>query len=87
MYGRIIDGVWHDTGNQLKYLKAVVDVALESEEYSKEFLANNKNIFHFILTDENENTIETNGLNIVFQEDIIFIFIFLFSERRVLCQI
>lgn len=37
VYGRIIDGVWHDTGNQLKYLKAVVDVALESEEYSKEF--------------------------------------------------
>jgi UTP--glucose-1-phosphate uridylyltransferase len=37
VYGRIIDGVWHDTGNQLKYLKAVVDVALESEEYGEEF--------------------------------------------------
>lgn len=37
VYGRIIDGVWHDTGNQLKYLKAVVDVALESKEYGEEF--------------------------------------------------
>jgi len=37
VYGRIIDGVWHDTGNQLKYIKAVVDVALESEEYGEEF--------------------------------------------------
>jgi len=36
VYGRIIDGVWHDTGNQLKYIKAVVDVALESEEYGTE---------------------------------------------------
>lgn len=37
VYGKIIDGVWHDTGNQLKYLKAVVDVALESDSYGKEF--------------------------------------------------
>ncbi len=36
VYGRIIDGVWHDTGNQLKYIKAVVDVALESGEYGEE---------------------------------------------------
>lgn len=36
VYGRIIDGVWHDTGNQLKYIKAVVDVALESDEYRDE---------------------------------------------------
>lgn len=36
VYGRIIDGVWHDTGNQLKYIKAVVDVALESDEYGAE---------------------------------------------------
>lgn len=36
VYGRIIDGVWHDTGNQLKYIKAVVDLALESEEYGAE---------------------------------------------------
>lgn len=36
VYGRIIDGVWHDTGDQLKYIKAVVDVALESGEYGEE---------------------------------------------------
>lgn len=36
VYGRIIDGVWHDTGNQLKYIKAVIDVALESDEYGDE---------------------------------------------------
>ncbi|KKW03673.1 MAG: Nucleotidyl transferase [Candidatus Saccharibacteria bacterium GW2011_GWC2_48_9] len=36
VYGRIIDGVWHDTGNQLKYIKAVVDLALESDEYGAE---------------------------------------------------
>ena len=35
VYGRIIDGVWHDTGNQLKYIQAVVDVALESDEYGE----------------------------------------------------
>jgi len=33
VYGQFIDGIWHDTGDQLKYIKAVVDVALESEEY------------------------------------------------------
>lgn len=37
VYGKFIDGIWHDTGNQLKYLKAVVDVALESEEYGQAF--------------------------------------------------
>lgn len=37
VYGKFIDGVWHDTGNQLKYLKAVVDVALESDEYGDAF--------------------------------------------------
>lgn len=36
VYGRIIDGVWHDTGNQLKYIKAVVDMALENSEYGTE---------------------------------------------------
>ena len=36
VYGRFIDGVWHDTGNQLKYIKAVVDLALESEEFGPE---------------------------------------------------
>jgi len=36
IYGRFIDGVWHDTGDQLKYIKAVVDLALESDEYGEE---------------------------------------------------
>lgn len=36
VYGRLIDGVWHDTGDQFKYIKAVVDLALESESYGKE---------------------------------------------------
>jgi UTP--glucose-1-phosphate uridylyltransferase len=36
IYGYFIDGVWHDTGDQLKYIKAVVDLALESEEYGDE---------------------------------------------------
>ena len=33
VYGRFIEGIWHDTGDQLKYIKAVVDVALESPVY------------------------------------------------------
>lgn len=37
LYGRFIDGVWHDTGDQLKYMEAVVDLALESEEYGEAF--------------------------------------------------
>lgn len=39
VYGRIIDGVWHDTGNQLKYIKAVVDLALEREDFGPELKA------------------------------------------------
>ena len=35
VYGRFIEGIWHDTGDQLKYIKAVVDVALESGEYGE----------------------------------------------------
>ena len=35
-YGCFIEGVWHDTGDQLKYIKAVVDLALETEEYGAE---------------------------------------------------
>ncbi len=41
VYGQFIDGIWHDTGDQLKYIKAVVDVALESDTYGntlREFL-------------------------------------------------
>lgn len=37
VYGQFIDGIWHDTGDQLKYLKAVVDVALESDIYGAAF--------------------------------------------------
>jgi len=37
VYGQFIDGIWHDTGDQLKYLKAVVDVALESSVYGADF--------------------------------------------------
>lgn len=37
VYGCFIDGVWHDTGDQLKYLEAVADVALESPKYGKDF--------------------------------------------------
>lgn len=33
LYGKFIEGVWHDTGDQLRYIKAVVDLALESPEY------------------------------------------------------
>lgn len=37
VYGCFIDGVWHDTGDQLKYLQAVVDIALESDLYGNDF--------------------------------------------------
>jgi len=37
VYGQFIEGTWHDTGDQLKYLKAVVDVALESDIYGQAF--------------------------------------------------
>jgi UTP--glucose-1-phosphate uridylyltransferase len=37
VYGRFIEGVWHDTGDQLKYLEAVVDTALTSEKLGVEF--------------------------------------------------
>lgn len=37
VYGQFIDGIWHDTGDQLKYIKAVVDVALESDVYGEAF--------------------------------------------------
>ncbi len=35
VYGKFIEGVWHDTGDQFKYLQAVIDVALESPQYGK----------------------------------------------------
>lgn len=39
VYGQFIEGVWHDTGDQLKYLMALVDVALASEAYGADFAA------------------------------------------------
>jgi UTP--glucose-1-phosphate uridylyltransferase len=39
VYGQFIEGVWHDTGDQLKYLMALVDVALATEAYSADFSA------------------------------------------------
>ncbi len=37
VYGRIIDGVYHDTGDKLKYLQAVVDTALANPDISQGF--------------------------------------------------
>ena len=37
VYGKKIEGVYHDAGNKLKYLQAVVDVALESDEFGEDF--------------------------------------------------
>ncbi|HEX6258179.1 MAG TPA: UTP--glucose-1-phosphate uridylyltransferase [Candidatus Saccharimonadales bacterium] len=39
VYGEFIVGTWHDTGDQLKYLKAVVDTALSSEKLGADFEA------------------------------------------------
>jgi UTP--glucose-1-phosphate uridylyltransferase len=37
VYGCSIDGVWHDTGDPLKYIQALVDEALESPKYGDAF--------------------------------------------------
>ena len=37
VYGQFIEGVWHDTGDQLKYLQAIVDNALVHEKLSGPF--------------------------------------------------
>ena len=37
VYGCFIDGIWHDTGDQLKYLFAVVDYALVNKDYGMAF--------------------------------------------------
>jgi UTP-glucose-1-phosphate uridylyltransferase len=36
--GQVIEGVYRDTGNPVKYIQTVVDMALESPNYSKDFL-------------------------------------------------
>lgn len=43
VYGKFVDGVYHDTGDPLKYIQAVVDVALDHPEYGpalEQFLRN-----------------------------------------------
>ncbi len=37
VYGCSIDGVWHDTGDHMKYLKTVVEEALVSPKFGKDF--------------------------------------------------
>lgn len=37
VYGQVISGVWHDTGDPLKYLKVVVDMALANDVYGTDF--------------------------------------------------
>lgn len=37
VYGQFINGIWHDTGDQLKYLEAIVDNALVHPKLSDEF--------------------------------------------------
>lgn len=39
VYGQFIEGIWHDTGDQLKYLQAIVDNALVHETLSEPFRA------------------------------------------------
>lgn len=37
VYGRVIDGVWHDAGDKSRYLQAIVDYALEDPTLAEEF--------------------------------------------------
>ena len=37
VYGQVIDGVYRDSGDPIKYIRTVVEVALESEQYGEEF--------------------------------------------------
>ena len=37
VYGRVIDGQWHDAGNKEKYLEAIVDVALDDPKIAPAF--------------------------------------------------
>jgi UTP--glucose-1-phosphate uridylyltransferase len=39
VYGQFIEGIWHDTGDQLKYLQAVVDSALIHPKLGGDFRA------------------------------------------------
>lgn len=37
VFGKVIEGQWHDTGNKMTYLQAIVDVALEDATVGREF--------------------------------------------------
>ncbi len=37
VYGKVIEGKWHDTGNKQSYLEAIVDVALSDPELGGDF--------------------------------------------------
>jgi UTP--glucose-1-phosphate uridylyltransferase len=37
VYGQVIDGLYRDSGDPIKYLRTVVEVALESPEYGEDF--------------------------------------------------
>lgn len=39
VYGQIIDGVWHDAGDPFKYIKAVIDIALEHEKIGPQLMS------------------------------------------------
>lgn len=39
VYGRVIDGVWHDAGDKLRYLQAIVDHALVDKNLGSDFRA------------------------------------------------
>jgi UTP--glucose-1-phosphate uridylyltransferase len=37
VYGQVLDGTWHDTGDKAKYLECIVEMALASEELGPAF--------------------------------------------------
>ena len=37
VYGQVIDGTYRDSGDPIKYLRTIVEVALESNEYGSDF--------------------------------------------------
>lgn len=37
VYGKVLEGTWHDTGNKQKYLECIVDMALANDELGPQF--------------------------------------------------
>ncbi len=37
VYGKVLDGTWHDTGNKQKYLECIVDMALANDKLAPDF--------------------------------------------------